>query len=83
MVHCCVINNYFDPLSCGAFNAIGKIDRASNVTFWQDWFWGLYYSASAKATLGLNQVENSLVTVHQVQVNVMGAFRASASSDWR
>ena len=57
MIHCCVINNQFvKMLSTGGFNSINSIDVGSNVTFWQDWFYGKYYSDNKTTTLGLNIV---------------------------
>ena len=63
----------------GGFNSITKIFPKSNITFWQDWYWGKYYSINDTTTLGLNDVEKTLVTLNEVYINITGQFGASAS----
>lgn len=79
MIHCCIINNYFKKNSVGGFNSINTIGMNSNITFWQDWYWGKYYSADKDTTFGLNTVDSSLVTVHNMWFNVTAEYKKSSS----
>ena len=80
MIHCCSINQQFvKGMSKGAFNSINSIESKSNVTFWNDQFYGNYYSNDKYTTLGLNDVQKSIVTVHDVEIAVGGEYGASSS----
>ena len=79
VIHCCVINNTFSENSLGPYNSINIVKAKSNVTFWQDLYKGVYYASDTQATLGLNEAEESLITVHDCQFAIEGTFKKSSS----